>query len=161
MSEKSVKLSIRPQSSRQEIADYINHAFETSDIVVICEAIGAVAHLHNISDVAKKSGIERGSVIELLQPVQSIQTSRMFWVFWTLWVSDCRSRRARASAQGRRVRQAVEPPQRFSGRGFAERVTPLRACNSASYWLDEGSRSWARLCRSCNNPMLKRGRLHN
>jgi probable addiction module antidote protein len=62
MSEKSVKLSIRPQSSRQEIVDFINHAFETSDIVAICEAIGAVAHLHNISDIAKNSGIERGSV---------------------------------------------------------------------------------------------------
>jgi|SRR5450631_1783310 probable addiction module antidote protein len=62
MSEKSVKLSIRPQSSRQEIADYINHAFEASDIVEICEAIGVVTHLHNISDIAKKSGIERGSV---------------------------------------------------------------------------------------------------
>jgi probable addiction module antidote protein len=62
MSEKSVKLPIRLQSSRQEIADYINHAFATSDIVEICEAIGAVAHLHNISDIAKKSGIERGSV---------------------------------------------------------------------------------------------------
>jgi probable addiction module antidote protein len=62
MSQKSVRLPIGPQSSRQEIADYINHAFETSDIVEICEAIGAVAHLHNISDIAKKSGIERGSV---------------------------------------------------------------------------------------------------
>ena len=60
MSEKSV--SIRPQSSRQEIADYINHAFETSDIVAICQAIGAVTHLHDITDIAKKSGIARVSV---------------------------------------------------------------------------------------------------
>jgi probable addiction module antidote protein len=62
MSKKSVRLPIRPQSSRQEIADYINHAFETSDIGGICQAIGAVTHLYNISDIAKKSGIERGSV---------------------------------------------------------------------------------------------------
>jgi probable addiction module antidote protein len=62
MSEKSVRPQIGPQSGRQEIADYINHAFDASDIVAICEAIGAVAHLHNISDIAKKSGIERGSV---------------------------------------------------------------------------------------------------
>jgi probable addiction module antidote protein len=50
------------RSSQREIADYINHAFETSDIVGICEAIGAATHLHNISDIAKKSGIERPSV---------------------------------------------------------------------------------------------------
>ncbi|MFY9955094.1 hypothetical protein [Bradyrhizobium sp.] len=62
MSEKPARLAIRPQSSRQEIADYINHAFETSDIVEICEAIGVVTHLHNISDIAKKSGIGRVSV---------------------------------------------------------------------------------------------------
>ena len=62
MSEKPARLAIGPQSSRQEIADYINHAFETSDIVAICQAIGTVAHLYNISDIAKKSGIERGSV---------------------------------------------------------------------------------------------------
>ena len=54
MSKKSVRLPIRPQSNRQEIADYINHAFENSDILEICEAIGGVAHLHNISDLAKK-----------------------------------------------------------------------------------------------------------
>jgi probable addiction module antidote protein len=62
MSQKPVRLPIRPQSSRRDIADYINHAFETSDIVGICEAIGAVTHLHDISDIAKKSGIERPSV---------------------------------------------------------------------------------------------------
>jgi probable addiction module antidote protein len=62
MSEKSVKLSVRPQSSRQEIVDYINQAFETSDIGEICQAIGTVTHLHDISDIAKKSGIARVSV---------------------------------------------------------------------------------------------------
>jgi probable addiction module antidote protein len=62
MSEKFAKLPIGPRSNQREIADYINHAFETSDIVGICEAIGAATHLHNISDIAKKSGIERPSV---------------------------------------------------------------------------------------------------
>src|SRR5258708_25218311 len=62
MTDKPLKLSIRPQSSRREIADYINHAFETSDVVGICEAIGAATHLHNMSDIAKKSGIERPSL---------------------------------------------------------------------------------------------------
>jgi probable addiction module antidote protein len=62
MSEKTARLAIRPQSSRQEIADYINQAFETSDIVAICKAIGAVTHLHDISDIAEKSRIARVSV---------------------------------------------------------------------------------------------------
>jgi probable addiction module antidote protein len=62
MSEKFAKLAIGPRSSRREIADYINHAFEASDIVGICEAISAATHLHNISEIAKKSGIERPSV---------------------------------------------------------------------------------------------------
>jgi probable addiction module antidote protein len=52
-------LPIRPIAPRD--GDYINPAFETSDIAEICEAIGAVTHLHNIADIAK-SGIERGSV---------------------------------------------------------------------------------------------------
>jgi probable addiction module antidote protein len=62
MSKKSVRPPVRPQSSRQEIADYINQAFETSDIGEICHAIGAVTHLHDISDIAKKSRIGRVSV---------------------------------------------------------------------------------------------------
>jgi probable addiction module antidote protein len=62
MSEKSVKLPVRPKSSRQELADHINHAFETSDIDEICQAIGSVTHLHDITDIAKKSGIGRVSV---------------------------------------------------------------------------------------------------
>jgi len=44
MSGKSVKL--RPQSSREEIANYINRAFETSNIVEICKAIGAASAQH-------------------------------------------------------------------------------------------------------------------
>ena len=60
MSGKSVEL--RHQSSREEIANYINGAFETSNIVDICKAIGAATYLHNVSDIARKSGIERGTV---------------------------------------------------------------------------------------------------
>ena len=36
--------------------------FETLDIAEICQAIGAATRLHNISDIAKKAGIERPSV---------------------------------------------------------------------------------------------------
>jgi probable addiction module antidote protein len=45
-----------------EIVDHINKALKTSDIVAICHAIGDAIRLHNISDLAKKAGIERPSV---------------------------------------------------------------------------------------------------
>jgi probable addiction module antidote protein len=61
MSETSKKLPTGPRSPR-ESADYLNHAFETSDIAEICKAIGAVTHCYNISDIAKKAGIERSSL---------------------------------------------------------------------------------------------------
>ena len=59
MSEKSGKL---PTRSPRESAGYLNHAFETSDIDEICKAIGVVIHRHNISEIAKKAGIERSSL---------------------------------------------------------------------------------------------------
>jgi probable addiction module antidote protein len=61
MSEKIGEL-IGPRSRPHESADYLNHAFETSDIAEICKAIGVVAHRHNISDIAKKAGIKRSSL---------------------------------------------------------------------------------------------------
>jgi probable addiction module antidote protein len=59
MSEKSVGPHL---SQRQAAADCINQALEKSDIAEICHAIGAATHLHNMSDIAKKSGIERPSL---------------------------------------------------------------------------------------------------
>lgn len=59
MSENFGKL---PTRSPRESADYLNHAFESSDIDEICKAIGVVAQRHNISDIAKKAGIERSSL---------------------------------------------------------------------------------------------------
>jgi len=50
MSEKLGKSPTGPRS--RESADYLNHAFETSDIAEICKAIGVVTHRHNISDIA-------------------------------------------------------------------------------------------------------------
>jgi probable addiction module antidote protein len=40
----------------------MNRAFETSDVAAICNAIGDATRLHNISDIAKKAGIERPSI---------------------------------------------------------------------------------------------------
>ncbi|MGZ5569325.1 MAG: addiction module antidote protein [Limisphaerales bacterium] len=62
MSKSYDKLPIGPRSNPRESADYLNRAFETSDIAQICRAIGVVTHLHNISDIAKKAGIERTSL---------------------------------------------------------------------------------------------------
>jgi probable addiction module antidote protein len=62
MNDKRLKLSIHPQSSRREIADYINRAFETSDVVAVSHAIGDATRLHNISEIAKRAGIGRPSV---------------------------------------------------------------------------------------------------
>jgi len=59
MSEKSVRPHL---SQRQAAADCINQALEKSDIAEICHAIGAATHLHNMSDIAKKSEIERPSL---------------------------------------------------------------------------------------------------
>jgi probable addiction module antidote protein len=61
MSERSLRPQI-PPSSRREVADRINRAFETSDITEICQAIGAATRLYNISDLAHRSGIERPTV---------------------------------------------------------------------------------------------------
>ena len=59
MSEKSVRPHL---SQRQAAADCINQALEKSDIAEICHAIAAATHLHNMSDIAKKSEIERPSL---------------------------------------------------------------------------------------------------
>jgi probable addiction module antidote protein len=62
MSEKFTESPIGPQSSRREIVDYINHAFATSDIAAICQAIRDATRLHSISDIARDAGIERTSI---------------------------------------------------------------------------------------------------
>jgi DNA-binding phage protein len=75
MSEKFGKLPTGPRS--RESADYLNHAFETSDIDEICKAIGVVtATTSQIS--RKKPELKDRAFIELLRAAQSIQTLRLF-----------------------------------------------------------------------------------
>ncbi|WP_409187594.1 DNA-binding protein [Bradyrhizobium sp. RDM4] len=62
MSEGSLRLPNRRPSTRREIADHINRAFETSDITRICLAIGAAIHNYNVSDIANESGIARQTI---------------------------------------------------------------------------------------------------
>jgi hypothetical protein len=67
MSKKSENLPIGPGSSPRESADYLNRAFASSDIAQICQAIGVVTHLHNISTIAKKAGIDQGSAYDAVR----------------------------------------------------------------------------------------------
>jgi probable addiction module antidote protein len=80
MPDKPLKQPIRPHSSRREIADYINQAFESSDIAAICLAIGSATRLHNISEIAERSGIERTSVYRAFGGAQSPNLSTVLGV---------------------------------------------------------------------------------
>ena len=61
MSKRSLRLPRRP-SSRGEMADHINRAFENSDVTEICQAIGAAIRDYNVSDIADQSGSARQTV---------------------------------------------------------------------------------------------------
>src|SRR4029453_5617106 len=57
---KKAATTISPHSG--DVAAFINRAFDTGDLDKICKAIGTAAKTHNITDIAKKSGIKRASV---------------------------------------------------------------------------------------------------
>jgi probable addiction module antidote protein len=61
MAKKAV-MPIRPHSDQKDVAAFINRAFDSGDLDDICKAIGTAAKMHNITDIAKKSGIKRVSV---------------------------------------------------------------------------------------------------
>jgi probable addiction module antidote protein len=46
----------------RQVPRYLNEAFDTCDITVICRAIGDVTRLYNIADLARKAGLERPSL---------------------------------------------------------------------------------------------------
>jgi probable addiction module antidote protein len=104
MPDKPLKVPVCPQSSRNEIADYLNRAFESSDIVAICQAIGDATRLHNVSDIAKKSGIERASIYRSFGGQQSPNLSTVLKVLdamgFQLKVTLRRGQRARARNSG-------------------------------------------------------------
>jgi probable addiction module antidote protein len=62
MPEKPDKPIMGPESSRSEIAECINNAFKSAEIVAICQAVGDATRLHNISDIAKKANLGRTSI---------------------------------------------------------------------------------------------------
>ena len=90
---------IGPGSSRSEIAEYINCAFQSTEIVEICHAIGAATRLHSISDIASKAGIERTSLYRAFAgeslPKFSTVVSVLDAMGLQLRVTEVRGRRAR------------------------------------------------------------------
>ncbi len=54
-----------------ELVDPINSAFQSSDITEICQAIGDVIRLHNVSEIARLTGIERPSICRAFAGQQS------------------------------------------------------------------------------------------
>jgi probable addiction module antidote protein len=59
---KKAATTISPHSDQKDVAAFINRAFDTGDLDEICKAIGTAAKTHNITDIAKKSGIKHASV---------------------------------------------------------------------------------------------------
>jgi probable addiction module antidote protein len=70
MPAKRIRPFIGPNSSREEMAAHISHALATSDIVRISRAIRKVMFLHPVTDIAKKSGVERTSLYRAFGPKQ-------------------------------------------------------------------------------------------
>src|SRR5436305_2058645 len=88
-----------PSQSLHDIADRINRAFETYDLDAICLAIGEAVRLHNISDVAKITGLTRPSLYRAFGGRQSPNLSTVLGVLksigFQLKVTQLRENRAR------------------------------------------------------------------
>lgn len=52
----------QPPPSPSDVAALLNQAFESGDVEQICLAIGSALKAHNISDVARKSGLQRPTI---------------------------------------------------------------------------------------------------
>jgi probable addiction module antidote protein len=59
----------------------LNEAFDTSDIAAICRAIGEVAALFNVADLARKAGVERSSLYRVFAGGQSPNLSTVLVLF--------------------------------------------------------------------------------
>jgi len=54
-----------------EATRHLNEAFDTSDIAAICRAIGEVASLFNVAELARRAGVERASLYRVFSGGQS------------------------------------------------------------------------------------------
>jgi probable addiction module antidote protein len=66
----SLFMSERPLD-QAGVTQYLNEAFDTSDMAVICSAIGDVMRLFNVADIARKAGRERPSLYRAFSGNQS------------------------------------------------------------------------------------------
>src|SRR3954453_19970427 len=98
--ERTCQISNPPQS-RREITGRINRAFETYDLDAICLAIGDAVRLHNVSDVAKMTGLTRPSLYRALGGRQSPNLSTVLGVLkavgFQLKVTRLRGNRTRTA----------------------------------------------------------------
>ena len=77
-------------------AEDINEAFETGDIDKICEAIGVATRLHNVSVIAKQTGLARPSVY------RAFRSGRLPNFSTVLSVLDAMGLQLRVTARNRR-----------------------------------------------------------
>jgi probable addiction module antidote protein len=54
-----------------EATRHLNEAFDTSDVAAICRAIGEVASLFNVAELARRAGVERSSLYRAFSGGQS------------------------------------------------------------------------------------------
>jgi probable addiction module antidote protein len=81
----------------------INAALESSDIASICKAVGDAVMLHNVSDIARKSGLKRTSLYRAFRDAQrhpnfSTVLSVLDAIGFQLKVVRSRNRRSRPTA---------------------------------------------------------------
>ena len=58
----------------------INTALKSSDMIAICEAIGEIIRRHNVSDIARKTGLGRTSIYRAFGGRQSPNLSTVLLV---------------------------------------------------------------------------------
>jgi probable addiction module antidote protein len=111
--------------TRSDIADHINKAFTSSDIVAICKAIGDATRLHNISDIAKIAKIERPSVYRAFAgrqfPNLTTTLSVLDAMGFQLKVTPRRGKRARLAKARRSESSDAEQGPGRRGRRFKKR----------------------------------------
>jgi probable addiction module antidote protein len=67
-------------SDRREITDHLNRAFDSDNLAMICQAVGEVLRLYNISEIAKLAGMQRTSLYRAFGGQQSPNLSTVLRV---------------------------------------------------------------------------------
>src|SRR4030095_448794 len=96
---KKAATTISPHSDQKDVAAFINRAFDTGDLDEICKAIGTAAKTHNITDIAKKSGIKRASVYRALRSQTAFSVEYPFEERQAFWLFSARIDQSRYGRQ--------------------------------------------------------------